>query len=268
MNPTLRAFLSRIYNRTLFPRFYDLRQRAGGMLEPAVYHRIYREVRALPDLDIVEVGGASGAASVAVFWAMRDSGKRSQLIVVEKCEGGSRIQFGGREENLRRLQGHFEAFGAAGSIVLYPHALTFESGSEVQALIRTREIAAFLHDADGRIDRDFFLFWPRLRAGGLIVIDDFYDVPEFKPPSPRYPDGGTKSLLTFRLLNQFTEWGLFDPTRKVRTTMFGRKPPAADFGRFDLAVCDRIRAQVEQEHVAYLESHGIDVGQMQSDRRA
>lgn len=254
---TIRAYLSRAYNKTLHGRFLELKQAAGGMLEPAVYHRLYDEVRALRDLDVLEIGGGAGAGTIAIAWAMRDSGKGSKLVVVEKCEGGSRVQFGGRAENLRRLEAHLERFGAAARTVLYPHELRFENGAEVRALLGTPEIAALVHDADGRIDRDFHLFWPLVVPGGLIVVDDFDDVPEFKPPSARYPDGGTKSLLTFRLLTQFIEWGLFEPTRKVRSTMFGRKPPGGDFARLDLEACERIRAEVEAERDRHLRAKGL-----------
>ncbi|MGH7898555.1 MAG: hypothetical protein ACREQQ_11420, partial [Candidatus Binatia bacterium] len=97
MNPRLFSILSYLYNRTLHPRFLDLKRRAGGMLPAAVYHRLYDEVVKLPDLDIVEVGGAAGAGSIAIALAMQESSKRSKLVVVERCEGGSRVPFGGRE---------------------------------------------------------------------------------------------------------------------------------------------------------------------------
>lgn len=252
---SLRTALAFLYNRTFHPRFLDLRREAGGMLSPAVYHRIYDEVRKLPDLDVVEVGGAAGAGSVAVVWAMKESGKGSKVIVVERCEGGSRTAFGGRSENLRRLEQHLARFDVLDRVALYPHELTFENGEEVLALIRTPEIAALIHDADGRIDRDFRIFWPRLRPGGLIVVDDFVNLAEFRLASPRHPDGGTKCLRTFRLLNQFIDWKLFEPFAQVRSTVFGRKPRGADFTRFDLSVCERILDGVRAEHTAWLETH-------------
>jgi predicted O-methyltransferase YrrM len=225
------------------------------MLPAAVYHCLYDEVRRLPDLDIVEVGGASGAASVVISRAMIESGKTSRLVVVEKCEGGSRTPFGSRERNLARLQAHLDRFGAR-NVAIFPEELTFENGAEVLSLLGTPEIGALVLDADGRIDRDFFHFWPRLCPGGLLVVDDAVELRDFRPRSPRHPDGGTKFLLTARLLQQFVRWGLFEPRRRVRNTLFGRKPEGADFSRFDRAVCERIVAEVEEEWEAWNRTRG------------
>lgn len=252
----LRSLLGSAYNRIRYPRFHRLRREAGGMLPPMVYQRLYREVRRLPDLDVVEVGGAAGAGSIAIAQAMGETGKRARLILVERCELGSRAAFGGREENLARLRRHLEHFGVADRVVVYPHELTMENGAEVLALVSTPEIAAFIHDADGQIDRDFRLFWPRLREGGLIVVDDFVNLAEFRPVSERHPDGGTKCLRTFRLLNRFIEWGLFEPFAQVQSTVFGRKPPGADFSRFDPAICEAILETVSREREAALAASG------------
>ena len=226
-------------------------------MPPEVYQRLFDEARQLPDLDVVEVGGAAGAGSIALSHGMKESGKTSRVIVVERCEGGSRSEFGSREANLERLRAHLTRFGADDNVVIYPHELTFENGAEVLALVRTGEIGALIHDADGRVDRDFRLFWPRLRPGALIVVDDYVDLPQFRPASARYPDGGTKCLRTFRLLNQLTAWGLFEPVDQVQSTVFGRKPSGARFDRFDPAACQRILDELAAERSAWLSARGL-----------
>jgi hypothetical protein len=50
----------------------------------------------------------------------------------------------------------------------------------------------------------------------------------------------------------FIEWGLVQPTRQMGNTLFGIKPPGADFARFDLAECERAIAGVESERDAAL----------------
>jgi len=234
-------------------RWESLKAEAAGMLDPAVYRELYRLGRDAPDLDVVEIGGAAGAGTIALALGMKESGKHSGVIVAEKLEGGSRLEVGDRAANLRHIEGNFEKFGVAGQVRLFPREVTLQTGPEIAALVRTKEIAALVHDADGRIDRDFLLFWPLLREGGAIVIDDYADAPsKFRPISPRYPLGGIKPVVTFRLTNRMIDWGLLRVTQQVGHTLFGVKPPGADFTRFDRSVCDRLIEEVERERDAAL----------------
>ena len=76
--------------RLLYGRFYTLQRDTEGLLSAAAYKRIYERMRAAPDLDTVEIGGAGGSASIAIAWAKIEGGHSSRHIVVEKLEGGSR----------------------------------------------------------------------------------------------------------------------------------------------------------------------------------
>ncbi len=233
-------------------RFFNLRKQTNGMLWPIVYKTIYEQCRQLPDLDIIEIGGATGAGSIALAWGMKESNKQSRLIVVEKCEGGTRSDVGGYTENLALIQEHFKQFDTGDKITLFPHELTFDNGHEVISLVNTKEIAALIHDADGRIDRDFFLFWNLLKPGGLIIVDDYANEPKYKPISERHPQGGTKSVMTYRLLNQMIQWGLFKTSKKIGKTIFGYKPADADYSRFDLEICNQIIENVQKERNEFL----------------
>jgi predicted O-methyltransferase YrrM len=246
-----------LHLRLRYKRFYHLAHTAPGMLPVQVYHRLYTHIYRLPDLDIIEIGGGAGATSIAIAWAMQDSGKRSKLIVVEKCEGGSRTNFGGYEQNLAILEGNFERFGVHDRIRLYPHAITQETGDAVKALIETGEIAAFIHDADGLLDRDFALFWPMLRDEGLMVLDDYANRAIFKPICDHFPLGGGKHLRTYRLVNHMIAWGLFCPIDQVGETLFGVKPAGADFARFDRVQCQRTLAQIDVERAQWLTSQAV-----------
>jgi predicted O-methyltransferase YrrM len=251
MPKRVRAILRAVYHtyvRTAHRRFYDLKVRTRGMLSPMIYRRLYFLTRALPDLDIIEIGAASGAASIALALGLKESGKSARLIVVEKLQGGSRARYGGYRDNLDIIQSNFRRFGVEERIVLFPHELTFDNGKDVLALVTTSQIAGFIHDADGRLDRDFLLFWPHLQPGGLIVIDDYSNTAHYTPLSDEHPQGGIKSVMTYRLLNQMIAWGLFTPSGgTMGSTIFGRKPHHATFGRFDLETCTRIIDGIKRE---------------------
>ncbi|MDZ7957340.1 MAG: class I SAM-dependent methyltransferase [Aulosira sp. DedQUE10] len=265
MNTTLKFFVKNILlscEQVTNPRFYHLRKQTNGMLLPLVYKKIYQLSSQLPDLDIIEVGGAAGTGSISIAWAMRDTKKKSNLIVVEKCQGGTRTDVGGYAENLELIQKHFENFGVREQVRLFPQELTFENGQEAIALINTPNIAALIHDADGRIDRDFYLFWPLLQPGGLIIVDDYANEAKFQPISDRHPQGGAKSMITYRLLNQIIEWGLFKTTYKIGKTIFGIKPSNADFSRFNLETCQRIIKEVQKERSNYLEHRELSLSRM------
>lgn len=257
----VRPTVAAAYNHVFLGRFYRLKKGSRGMCSPRVYKEIYDRVRELPDLDVVEVGAGAGATSIAAAWALQGAGHSGRVIAIEKCEGGSRSDYGDKETNLTIIQRHFQAFGVSNKVVLYAEYLTFDNVRDVLDLLRTPQIAALIHDADGRLDRDFSFFWPRLIPGGLLVIDDYENRCTFQPRSVRYPDGGIKSILTYRLLNQFMAWDLVRKHCIIRRrTFFGYKPAGADFSRFDSLVCQRIIREVEAEYAAWwISQKGGDV---------
>ena len=154
LTPRLKRWLYSVVGPLLYGRFYFLKEKTGGMPHPTVYRRLYRLAREGLDLDIVEIGGAGGAGSIALAKGQSDAGKRGRVIVVEKCEGGSRTLYGDYTDNKACLERHFERFRVRDRIRLFPHSLTEETGPEVKKLIEIPQIAALVHDADGRIDRD------------------------------------------------------------------------------------------------------------------
>ena len=109
--------LARVQDLVFYRQFLRIRKRARGMLPAHVYAELYNVARKAPDLDIVEVGAGGGAGSVSIALALVDAGKSSHLITVEKCEGGSRSKYGGRNENLLWLEQVFKDFGVADRIL-------------------------------------------------------------------------------------------------------------------------------------------------------
>ena len=244
--------LYHLYLKYKYGKFYKMMLETGGMINPRVYKQLYKEILDLPDLDIVEVGGASGSASIFIAKAMKESFKKNHLIVIEKCYGGTRTKFGDYQTNKAMILNNFRKFEVIDKIIPFLEELTYDNGILIKKYIRTNKISALIHDADGQIDRDFYLFWEMLIPGGLIVIDDYVNLPRFKEISEMYPAGGTKFLKTFHLLNQFKEWGLFEEKYRIGKTIFGAKPENADFKHFDTEVCNKILNEIEQKRIDFL----------------
>ncbi len=215
------------------------------MLDWRIYLRIWEEIRKHPDLDAVEVGAARGAGSVAAALGYKDFRGQGRLVVVEKFEGGSRAADGSYQENREAAEAAFRQFGVMNFIRLYPHHLHLNNSSEVLALIKTPRIGALIHDADGRIDRDFQIFWPLLIDDGFILVDDYENTLQEKTTQDGSTIRLTKKLLTYRLLNQFAEWGLFVFDKVFDGTALGHKPQGSSFSRFDQAICKRIVGEVK-----------------------
>ncbi len=221
-------------------RFKVLQRHLGGMLEWRTYRRIYRELKARPDLDAVEVGAARGAGSIAAAMAYRDLRRSGRLVVVEKLERGSRSADGSYLDNLSAMESLFDAFRVTRHIQLFPHHITMKNGAEVVRLIRTRQLSAQIHDADGRLDRDFFHFGPLLIDDAFVLVDDYEDRLEQKELPDGTPVVFGKKRLTFQLFNLLAEWGLFVFDEVKDGTAFGRKPKGADWSRLDLNRCIEI----------------------------
>lgn len=200
-----------------------LKLACDGLLNPRVYQRLATLVRTLPDLPFVDIGAAGGAGTIALARGYERSGKVSPVLAVERCEGGSRSVYGGYDDNLERLSANLDRFGVRSRVVIHPHSLA----APLSPSLDHDALAGFLSDADGRLDRDFALFWDRVVPGGLIVVDDY---PRRRP---RPGLAARKEMLTFELLNVLRASGHFVPFQRIGATVFGRKPstPTDDLPR-------------------------------------
>jgi len=228
--PTPRSVIRKAYlagQRFQHRRGWRIKREADGMLRPHVYEAIYKTVKRAPDLDILEIGGARGGSTVAIATAMRDSGKQSMLVTVEKFEGGSwekTYRSPAYGDNYSWWQRNVRKFGVQDWVALYPHGVTDETADEVKALLGKR-LAGMMLDADGWVGRDFKHFWPLITPGGFIIIDDY-------PTSADNPH--EKKQRTYHLVNQLIRWGLFEITSRHADTVIGFKPHGADYSRLDM----------------------------------
>lgn len=229
------------------PKFTYMRECTNGMLSPLVYKKIYTEAKKLPDYPYVEIGAASGTGTISLAWAYKDTDKHSKIIAIEKCQGGSRTDYGNFDDNQNILKNNLTRFGVSDRVNLYMDTLNQDDSDKINLLMESEIISGFMHDADGRLDRDFSLFWEKTIPGGLIIIDDYDNKPEYKGISERCPDGGKKFVMTYRLLNLFIKYRFFEPKVQLNNTVFGIKPLAAKATELPLNEINAIFSEKNRE---------------------
>ena len=207
------------------PYFWFLRKRARGMLPPLAYRMLYELALDLPDLPFVDIGAGAGASTIALARAGKDSHKRAPVISIERCTGvkGSRARYGGFEENHFLLTSNLARFGVVEHVRLFAKYFGDSSAEELLSMVGSARIAGFMHDADGRLDRDCCLFWPMVVPGGLIVVDD-YESLDTETLIARTPRSARKKLMIRRGLDLLMDAGMFVPEWRCGNTMFGRRP--------------------------------------------
>lgn len=222
-----------------------MKTETAGMLPVEVYRALTNLVKRAPaGLDVIEVGGASGAATIAMAWGLRPSGGgHPRVVVVEKCEGGSRTSYGGWEENKARFERFVRRFGVDDRVVLYPHYLTLDRGPEVRALVRTGRLAGLMSDADGMVHRDLRLFGDLVDPKGFVVIDDYH------------PSRSPKHAVTFAVVNRLVEAGAFVPLDRIEDTLFGGPGSPVTPALHD--ECERIAQSVSRDCGVVFDERGM-----------
>ena len=237
--------LQKQLQRYRFGKFTVLQWDTDGLLPAEVYEEICNTFQNRIANDVIEIGGAGGSASIAICWGLKHANSPVKLIVVEKCEGGTRTKYGGFESNLERYWQAVEFHGVKDQIDLFTEYLTLENGAEVLKKVTTSKIGGLMIDADGHIHRDFALFWERLQPESPIVIDDYHE-----SLSPKH-------ALTYELLNKFIEWKLIRRRKIVGSTFFGVKGNENAFANFDWTECVEIATRVCDQWKVEFDRTGI-----------
>jgi predicted O-methyltransferase YrrM len=196
--------------------------KCNGMLPADVYQRIYDLARSAPGGLFVEVGAAHAAATVCLASALRDSGRQEKVYSFEKIVGGSRKKFGDFETNKRIIEENISFFGLSSHIVM--------NYGLVEDLARTipegAPLGLMMLDADGRIDRDFSLFFNSLVRKAVIVIDDVAPVVRVRATSRALAvhqvSVDQKHRISQLLVDYFVSHGMIEG-EMVAGTWFGRK---------------------------------------------
>ena len=145
-----------------------VKEKCNGMLSPAVYGRIYELAKNAPGESFIEVGAAHGAATICLGSALRDSCRAGKVYSFEKITGGSRERFGSFDTNKRIIEENIAFFGLGDRIVM-----NYGLVEDLATVIPERaDFGLLMLDADGRIDRDFSLFFDKLADNAVMIIDD------------------------------------------------------------------------------------------------
>lgn len=221
--------------------FSHVKDQCAGMLEPEVYEAIHQAMLDGGQGDVVEVGTARGAATVALALGVAASKNPDRRIVsfdrldpqtyVEDASVVDRHSIDLSALFIQQIRDNIAAFGVQDRVTLH--------FGDVEALHAQVDgpLSGLLLDADGAIDRDFRLFYNKLRPGAPIIIDDFDDSAHLWRWSNNRIRVDLKHRLTHQLGRFFIDKGLLEQSQIVRNTFFGRKPEAVtqdvDFAAID-----------------------------------
>lgn len=209
--------------------FKSIRLRANGMLSQQVYEQIYQTAYEAKQGNIVEVGTAHGAATIALALGLKDSGKQSKVYTFEKITGGSREQYGGIDENTKIIQENFKESHVESSVELFIGDVETEYEKlRKKVEFISQPISLLMLDADGSIDRDFSYFYNQLLPGSTIIIDDCDDRIKVKYITNNKIKIDLKHKLTHELIEFFIDQGFLEKIETIGNTFFGKKPDSIE----------------------------------------
>lgn len=193
---------------------------ANGMLPQEVYQRLFAVTQDLEEGPIVEIGTAHAAATIAIGLGCKAFAKTHPITTVDLFGGrfSSRRAYGDTDRNYQIVMQNLAQAGLTDLVTVF-------KGSSVDFAASPQcpqRLSMLMLDADGRIDRDFLLFYTKLPAGGLIVIDDAdADVfLSFNADREAYVD--LKHRITHLLVAALQENGYIRDLEMVANTLFCR----------------------------------------------
>lgn len=242
---TIRPLFHWCYDRYKLRYFRKLSQQANGMLSAKVYQRIHQYGKKAAHNNILEIGAAHGAATIALAKGIQDSEYQSSVITFEKGEGGSRADYGSKEDNLRILRNNLDEYNVSDTITLIPERLDSDGGlpSEV---VEGAPYSLLCIDADGELHRDFDLLYDLLEPGAVVIIDDYSLRRDYVEKSESYPLGGGKDYRTFCYVNHFLETDVLKELEVIDTTFFGTKSVTTPYPPEEAAI-DKIKQHLDTD---------------------
>jgi predicted O-methyltransferase YrrM len=202
-------------------RLQQLTQKANGMLPLDVYQEIYLTTAAHRPRTILEIGTAHGAATIAIGLAAQTKHSDFKIWTVDKLGGrfSSRSVYGSVETNRAIVNANLASAGLSERVQLFVGDSDDFAGQSFCPL----QIDLLMLDADGRIDRDLFNFYPRLAVDAPVIIDDADDSIWLSRNHERVPFIDNKHRVTELLLSGFCDAGFLVIEKRIGCTAFCRK---------------------------------------------
>jgi predicted O-methyltransferase YrrM len=188
---------------------------SNGMMPAEVYEEIAAIAALATGDQFVEVGTAHGAATIALAYGAKESGRKVTIHTIDRLAGqfSSRSKFGSVSDNEQIVRKNFERAGVSNSI----HMFIGDANDFAKSAQCPKEIGLLMLDADGRIDRDLINFYERIPIGAPIIIDDVDDsvLISTNHLNRHYLD--LKHKITSLLLHKYEEAGFL----KINNVLFG-----------------------------------------------
>jgi predicted O-methyltransferase YrrM len=146
---------------------------SSAMLHRQTLAELYHYASNLRGLAALEIGAFTGAATVVIAEAMRQSDNTAPQIAIEP--GGTSVNPTlGTLDIISDLRNRLHRHSVVGRV----NIIEAQSGDprvvpEIERILSGRRIGLLLIDADGRPDRDFQLYNRFLAPGAVIVCDDY-----------------------------------------------------------------------------------------------
>lgn len=190
------------------------------MLPCEVYQLLFDSVKHLDQDPIVEIGTAHGAATVAMGLGSKHFQTNHQIYTVDMFGGrfSSRRAFGEPDQNLQIVKENLKRAGIKSAV----HVFKGSSEEFAKSAECPTSISMLMLDADGRIDRDFILFYKKLKPGGLIVVDDADRGIYLSLNCDKEIYIDLKHRITSLMLDNLYKAGYIDDLKMVSNTLFCR----------------------------------------------
>jgi predicted O-methyltransferase YrrM len=123
--------------------------------------------------DILEIGGYTGGATIAMAMGVRDSGAERKIISIER---GCRVDHPriGTKDSFKDLRKNLKRFGFFDQVTLINgRSFDPETIAMMRQLLSQRSIGLFVFDADANVRRDIDCYSDRFADRCWIVIDDY-----------------------------------------------------------------------------------------------
>lgn len=199
----------------------NLVEKANGMLPFSVYEEIYNQALKLEGKNIIEVGTAHGAASIALALGGSARNPEIKIWTIDKLGGkySSRSKFGSIEFNKNIVHENFKFAGVDHLIELFVGS----SDEFISSNLCPEQIDMLMLDADGKIDRDLMHFYPRMVPGSPIIIDDVDPNIFFNTNHEGILFIDLKHRITSLLLNAYEKAGFIENINRINNTAFCKR---------------------------------------------